>query len=284
MLDEGVGDGVVHLHAGGIGRDFECGSAFGARLVVGGAPVDGFEHSDLACGQPLSNPLQGFVIVKIPGIVLGREHPENSQSGIEPLLQFADGLKQSFDAPKRQVVGLHRHDHRVRRRHGIHREESQGRRAVDEDKVVAVANLPHLVPQYCWRRQEHIGNEFRFGVRQGDARRDERGVLAQNERFHGCVAQQPEIQGFLFFLQGVRVMIEIHGQARLRVGVDGQYPLTSVRECIGEVDGGSGFSHPAFLIGDGDDGAHRELFKRGVVVDAERMVGGVGAAGTMVSP
>ncbi len=103
-----------------------------------------------------------------------------------------------------------------------------------------------------------ITDQFRFGVRQGDTGRDQRRIIAQNERFQRYVAQQTEVQRFLRVFQRVGIVVEIHGEAGLRVGVNRQDPLSPLGEGVGQVNRRGRLADPAFLVRYRDHGIHEK--------------------------
>src|SRR6266581_2705285 len=81
-------------------------------------------------------------------VVERRQQSEHFQFRIEPSLHGLDDLEKRGDAFECVVLRLHRDDHAVRRDERIEREQSQGRRAVDQDVCVALDDvLAELVTQ-----------------------------------------------------------------------------------------------------------------------------------------
>ena len=54
------------------------------------------------------------------------------------------------------------------------------------------------------------------------------------------------------------------GRITLRVAVDNKYLNFACGECGGKIDGSSGLSHPAFLIGNGNDSSQVIISSQGV--------------------
>ena len=65
------------------------------------------------------------------------------------------------------------------------------------------------------------------------------GGVAEEDRIHAATVR--------------RLDAEAAGAVRLRVEIDEKHALATQREGGGEVEGGGGFTHAAFLVGDGDD-------------------------------
>ena len=103
------------------------------------------------------------------------EHREDDsvdgQRRVQVIADEVDGRDELAEALERVVLALERHEHRVRRRQRIHREQAERGRAVDEDVVVRIGD----------RRQEPgeaplaLGDpgKLHLGPGEGDRRGDE---------------------------------------------------------------------------------------------------------------
>ena len=66
------------------------------------------------------------------------EHAEDLQLGIETLAHQGDGVEELGEPLEGVVLGLYRDEHLARRHEGVHGENAERRRAVDEDELVVV--------------------------------------------------------------------------------------------------------------------------------------------------
>ncbi len=134
----------------------------------------------------------------------------------------------------------------------VHREQAEGRLAVDEDRVVLIDDRPQhacedlLAPHFC--------DELHFRRGQVDVRRDdvepvEFGVL--DDLVH--VDARVEQRGVDRVLERVRVDAEPHGRGALRVEVHDEHAAAVLGQRARDVDRARRFAYAALLVAHGDD-------------------------------
>ena len=125
----------------------DCGQTVGRSLRELDVTLNnGSEH------QFLEMPLH--LVINLVGqtqaaVIHRKEKTFNFQSGIQPLLNHAYGVEQLADTFQSEIFALHGNDYRIGRRKGIHRNETERGRAVDDDEIVVgldgFEHLPRLV-------------------------------------------------------------------------------------------------------------------------------------------
>src|SRR5438093_6630440 len=189
-------------------------------------------------------------------VVERRQQSEHFQFRIEPGLHGLDDLEKRGDAFERVILRLYRDDHAVRRDERIEREQSQGRRAVDEDVGVALDDvLAELVTQ------GHLATdrveELYFRGRKLERRwRDVEvpGLRRSDDGRELEVGVDQDIRDVL--VDRVQVDAETDGEIRLRIEIEAQNAMTERRERAAQVDGARRFSDATLLVRDRDDRSH----------------------------
>jgi hypothetical protein len=171
---------------------------------------------------------------------------------VDVLLNQADVPQKLPEPLQRVVLTLDRHDQLFGSGQGVHREEPQRRRAVQQDEVVA--SLAHgrqrpfepgltreLADQLDLRAGEV--DRGRERVEMGDRRRDHRVVergLGDHDVVDGDIAS---------------LMADPHTGRRVALGVEvhHEHPVPELRERRAQTDGGRRLADAALLVRDRDD-------------------------------
>ena len=189
-----------------------------------------------------------------PPVVHGQQQSLQLQTGVQPLLDQADGVHQVAEALQGVKFALHRHQNPVRRAQGVQGQQFQTGRAVDQDVFILVLDGFQLAFQQelpaLHVHQLHIGpGQIRVGG-------EDLGVFRlQNGLLDGVVPEHHVIEPFYLAL----VNAHARGGVALGVAVHQQDASAPEVQGRGKVDGGGGFSDPAFLIRNGNDLSHKFL-------------------------
>ena len=181
----------------------------------------------------------------------GAHDAEDVELGIDGLADFAHGGDEVGDAFEGVVFAHHRHDDAVGGDKAVEGEQGEGGRAVDENVVVVVGHFGQGVFQAHFAGD--FLHEFHFRARQRAVGGQD--AVAAGGAFghgfaHGGFAEQDVVDAFG---DGGFVDAAAGGGVALRVEINDEHAHVFRRERGGEVDGGGGFAHAAFLVGDGDD-------------------------------
>lgn len=251
-LQKFPGQGAIAFgpHSGGIvGED---GSAMAGRLRQAHGP--GNDALEYLVGKMLLD--IGEHLLAEPGarVVHGHEDADDFEIGIEALvLDFLDESQDFRNAFEGVELALDGDDQAVGGGQGAGHEDAEGRGAVDHDEIkggVVPEGVDHLAEAgegifelgdlHLASGQVDFGrNEGKKGELGGlelvldGALPDERGIDAGAGRFRGVT--QPA------------------GGVGLGIEVDQEGLLFEFGQGRREVDGGGGFSHSPFLVGDGDN-------------------------------
>src|SRR5215204_2171043 len=145
----------------------------------------------------------------------------------------------------------------------IHGYQTQRRRRVDKDCIVAVGDTLQTILQT--KRRVEVTHQLRLQLRQTyprgndlqtvDGRRVRVGFEILLPVHHQLVGRNP-----------YRMRVEERDRAvALRVQVEQEYAFSALRECGGEIDRGRGLADPALLVGYGDDSAQKRLSRSEVL-------------------
>ena len=145
----------------------------------------------------------------------------------------------------------------VRRAEGVHGEDAQGGRAVDEDEVVG-ARLGDGGEDAA-EAVEVVGGLGNVDLGAGEVKLGWDDIEAEDagfEDFFGKVVFVGE-EGVVDRGTGGLGESERAGGVGLRIEVEKEDGFPPLGERGGKIDGGGGLAHAAFLVGDGDDwGGH----------------------------
>jgi hypothetical protein len=163
------------------------------------------------------------------------------------------------EALEREKLALDRHDNGVDRGQGVDREQSERRRAVDQDQVVATAariERPFQRPLALRHRHEL---DFGAGQRRGGWQQIEAGTHLRDDRLgQRHAADQHVIRGGG---QGLFVNPERRRRVALRIEIDQQHAKTAAGEHDRQIDRGRRLTDAALLIGERDARRSRRGFR-----------------------
>ena len=211
----------------------------------------GVEHAVAEVAPHLGGDLLGE---PQPAVVHGEQHALDLQVRVEVLPHDLDRVEQLPQAFEREVLGLDRDQHGVRRRERVERQEAQARRAVDDDEVVGAARARERLLQHALALVE---------VDHLDLRADQVDVARHHVQKRHLGLERGLLDGHLpgehlvdAAGDGPLVDAERRRAVRLRVGVDQQRGVLVGRERRGEVDRRRRLADAALLVRDRDDLAH----------------------------
>src|SRR5579859_6821559 len=186
-------------------------------------------------------------------VVERRQHPEDLELRVQPLLHRLDDLEQRGHAFQRVVLGLHRDDHAIRSHERVQREQAERRRAVDEDVVVA---LDDVLRQLVAERHLAADRAEQLDLRGGEL--DVRGrdiemlrLRVQDDRGEGRVGLDEHVRHPA--LDGPEVDPEADSEIRLRVEVDAEDGVPELGERSTEVDGAGRLADATLLVRERND-------------------------------
>ena len=184
--------------------------------------------------------------------------PWISSAGLSVARIWSIDLLELRNAFQREELALHRHQHGIRRRHRVERQQVERRRAVDQDVVEA------LVGRACARWRATSADDrvaqpegARSGIGQRRIEADQVGVgrhdvQARNRRrqraFEQAGAAGQHVVG------GLRPAFDGDAETRrgvaLRIEIDDQHALADGGQRRAEIDGRRRLADAALLIGD----------------------------------
>src|SRR5438445_4462143 len=188
-----------------------------------------------------------------PAVVEGRQHAEHLQLRIESRLHGLDDLEERRHALERVVLRLDRDDDAVRAHERVECQQPEGRRAIDEDVVVAIDDVPgelvakgHLTTD---RAEQLDLGRGQLDVRRCDVEMLRPGV--QDDRGQAGLGLDEDIGHAA--LDGAEVHAEADGEVGLRIEVDAEDGIAELGERSAEVDGTGGLADAAFLVRERND-------------------------------
>ena len=189
------------------------------------------------------------------------QQADDQQIGVEIRVHLFDGVDQVGQSFQRKVLALHGHQHAVRGAQAVQREHAQRRRAVDQYKVVFIAHCKQRGFQTAFAAFKV--HQFHFSAGQFAI-----GTQHVVTGFHGRLAGLGDggrFQQHVVHAHLERPLVDArpHRGVALWVQIDHQHPQAQLGEAGGQVDGGGGFAHTAFLVGNAEDAhAHWVSFIR----------------------
>src|SRR5690606_3243273 len=180
-------------------------------------------------------------IEDFPRVVHGGDHAPDLQLFIEPETHLIDDLLDLCQPLQGEKFRLQRDINMVAARQSVQSQQTQGRRTIDDDKIVFV---DHRFEQFA----EDIFSagfvdEFHFGARQIQRRSDDVKILAVGEGRQFRFAPEGFINGRILPWDAQR-----KGEVRLRVKVDQQYFSSEFDKASSDVDSAGGFADPTFVV------------------------------------
>jgi hypothetical protein len=194
-------------------------------------------------------------------VVAGVEHGEHDPVELEPrveaVLHSLDGVDELREPLERVVLALERHDDQVGRRERVDGQGAQRRRAVDQDEVVLHADGRDGVP----KAGGPLVIAHQLPLRRRQIRRAWDDVQVVELGLADRVLDRDLTQDDLVAAADDRARraADARGRVPLWIEVDQEHTLLGHRQRSTKVYGGRGLTHPAFLIRNRDDAAHRRV-------------------------
>ena len=156
-----------------------------------------------------------------------------------------------------EVFALDGDDDRIGRRKCIDGDETKGWTAIDDDEVVEVfygveCTFDEILAVF-------LVDKFYFGADEVDTGGEDSEIGGVGSDKTVVDVGLPEEAFVGTFFKGIGVNAETRGGIGLRVGIDEEHLVLHYSESGTEVNGGGGFTHPAFLIGNRDGFTHGQL-------------------------
>ena len=182
----------------------------------------------------------------------GQQHALQGQLGVEAPLDQPHGGQQVAQTLQGVVLALDGHNERVGRAQGVDGEQLQGGGAVDKDVVVVLSQAVQRLFQQVLPVGD--GDHLDACPCQGLVGGDHVAVLGGNHRLFGVRSIDQHI------VHVGRGGVLVHAHARCGVGlgikIAQQHPFAQSFQGCGNVYGGSGLAHSAFLVDNGNDSGH----------------------------
>jgi len=183
------------------------------------------------------------------------EHSEEDslhrQIGIVEAANSDERVKKLRDTLQGEVLALHRHNDGIRGDKRIESEEVEGWRAIQKDVVKLVAELLHPLSQSFFALRpvhQFDGSSNQILVRRNEVESLEGGFL---DKLHERdVEHKGVVEGAA---RGIFGEAEASRGVGLGVAIYDQSPHVAIGQCSAQIDGSSGLSHAALLIGNSDD-------------------------------
>ena len=178
---------------------------------------------------------------------------ENLQTRIDArVAQLAEHAVHHRDAFERVILALQRHEQTIARGKGVQGQDAERRRAINQDNIKSSAVQNRFERLRDALQMIFEARDFQVGGAQIHfARNDFEPLVSRRLYFFEEIsfAEQNAIRARAFnFFQA-----DAAGCVGLRVEVKKQNALAERGEAGGKIDGGGGFSHATFLVGDRDD-------------------------------
>lgn len=190
----------------------------------------------------------------------GEENTRDFQGVVEGFLDAIDRVHEFGDSFEGEKLALYWYKDRVGGKQGIEGEKVEGWGAVDQDEVILVADFCDTVPE---TKLPVVGAD-QFQVRANqvfvggyDLEAVEVGV--DDGIADGCIAEDDVVEAGAFRIFGDA---QTGSGIALGVRVDDEYLKVIGSKGCGQVDGGGRFSHPAFLVGYGENSAQGAMLAR----------------------
>ena len=124
-----------------------------------------------------STPAEHLPSVNSSRIVHGREHANDLQARVQPVGDLRDRVHQQRHAAQREVLAFQRHQHPVGGGERIHRQQTEARRAVDQQEVVAPSQGAQHPRRACSRATSPTRSTSAAARSMLDGRRSSRSIL-----------------------------------------------------------------------------------------------------------
>ena len=180
------------------------------------------------------------------------ENPRNRERRVQLRLDEVDGAEQLRQALERVVLGLNRHDRTVRGSERVHRQRTEGRRAVEQDVGVRIELAGESLGEVALTAgpvREVDGRGGETALRHHDVEVvDARGLRQTRKR--DAVEQ-------VVRRRAVRPQPQPRGRIRLRIEVDEEDVLARRGETRAQVHGGRRLPDATLLVRNGVDPCRR---------------------------
>ena len=217
---------------------------------------DGVEHE---AGEVFFQLLAHFQRQAALRVVHGAHDAEDIELGIDSFADFAHGGDEVGNALEGVVFAHHGHDEAVGGHEAVEGEQGEGGRAVDED--VVVFGQKRLDSGFEAHLAGDFLNQLHFGAGQGAVGTED--VVAAVRAFEAGIGSCGLLEQHLISAAAQAAFVDAAagGGVALRVEINHQHALFAFGQGSGQIDGGGGFAHAAFLVGYGDNGsAHHPAF------------------------
>jgi len=167
-----------------------------------------------------------------------QQHAQQRELGVEAVAGQFDHLHRLLYALQREVLGLGRDQRVVGRDERVDRQQTQRRRAVDQDQVVLGAGLGQRLAQR--QLAPHLAAQHQ--LRLGQAQVGRHDVLQDRAVDRGATGQHVGDRRL-----GVGRQVEVVGQVPLRIEIDGQGAQAGASQYVGERADGRRLAGAALL-------------------------------------
>ena len=214
--------------------------------------VPGNDAGEYLAGEKLAH-LLGHLVGEIgPAVEHGENHAEQLQAGIELFLHGPQGVHQVGKTFQGVILTLHRDNDGIRSTQGVQRQHLQGRGAVDDNHIIVKTNLIQYLFELIFPAfgVDQLHRRSRQIAGRGENITEFRG---NNGFFYVHAVDDHVVNtmgGFAFF------NTKAGSGVGLRVKIAQKRFQSKIMEGGGQVDGGGGFTHAAFLVDNGKNFTH----------------------------
>src|SRR5580658_948449 len=207
-------------------------------------PVDDRIENDLV--EMLSYLTDHLVTEAKPAIIHGHQDTFDGQSGIQAALYDLDRIQQFTQTFQGKKLCLDRHDHGVRSGEGVNGDQAQRRGAIDDNEIIFVLYgfQDPLEYTFAVRVVDHL-DLVSYKVDMGG-----NDVEVGNLRFEDDIFYRNAVDHAVIEALGDIMQVEPDPRSAvgLRIGIHQQGPEFQYGKAGRQVDRGSSFAYPSFLI------------------------------------
>ncbi len=206
----------------------------------------------------------------VAAVIHCQHNPLDFQGFVEVAPHQLDGAHQLGQTLEGKELRLQRHQHGIRRGHGVHRQKIQRRRAIDQDVIAMLAHARQCPAETINGVAQAIGparriRQFELGAGQIHIRgndRQTRHVRIDERILQRALTHQNVIGG----RPAIRPRNpQPGGRVALGIEIQNNNPLTDGGERGRQIDGGRGLAHAPLLVRHGNDLGRRDagFFRHG---------------------
>ncbi len=195
-----------------------------------------------------------FLGVRGLGVVHAEDNTGDAEAGVDLFADEAHGFEQFAHTLEGEEVGLHGDDDFLGGGQCVEGEQAEGRGAVEEDELVVGAGALDGFGEALVA--SGLGGEFGLDGGEGGLGGDDVEVLidlADAVADVDVVVEEQVVDGGVGIGRFVVFDADVERGVGLGVEVDDEDLASLLGDGRGEVDGGGGFAHAAFLVHQGDD-------------------------------